>query len=603
MRDTDPKPPQEGSEVLPGPNTAAGAMGPKQASTDQAHRSRRVVAASLVGALALGAFCVIHIVLDVASMATALGIASLMVAMSPFLLRRSGSIVAATNWGVGWAFASIAFIVWVGGGLLSPALQFVTVLVLAAVLLAGRWSGVVWASVSIAYVFLLYGYEAAGGTLPILVDTEHIKFMWLPTTTGILVVTLVMATLYAHYERTAVEALERTNQDLEKARDQAEAGLRSQTSFLANVSHEIRTPMNAVVGLTGLLLREETTSRQRDYLKTIRASGEHLLTLINDVLDFSKIEAGPIELETHPFDLHACIQECADLLALSAENKKLAVAVVYAADSQRYVIGDAGRVRQVVVNLLANAIKFTDEGEVIVEVRSRALSDDDIEIELAVIDTGIGISDEQAQGLFKPFAQADSSTTRRYGGTGLGLVISRRICEAMGGTLRLESKPGVGSTFTAVLKMKEAEAPSVEQPLSSSHETAFVPQSATSLRVLVVEDNRINQVVAVMMLEKLGCRADVACDGREALDALERQQYDVVFMDVHMPNMDGLTASRRIHEQWSGESRPRIIAMTANALAEDRVACMDAGMDDYLMKPVSFDALIEHLAECTPLRH
>ena len=597
MRGTDSETPRSNPEAQ-----AEKAAPTPENNTDQA-RNRRAIAAARVGAVALGAFCVIHVVLDVATMATALGIASLMVAMTPALLRRTGSLVFATNWGVGWAFASIAYVVWVGGGLLSPALQFVTVLVLAAVLLAGSRSGVVWAVVSIAYVFLLYVYQAAGGTLPLYVDAEHIEFMWVPTTTGILVVTVVMATLYAHYERTAVAALQRTNQDLERARDQAEAGLRSQTSLLANVSHEIRTPMNAVVGLTGLLLREETTSRQRDYLKTIRASGEHLLTLINDVLDFSKIEAGPIELETHPFDLQACVQECVDLLALSAENKKLAVAAIFDSKLQRHVVGDAGRLRQGVGNLLGNAIKFTDQGEVIVEVRSSDKGDDEVELELAVIDTGIGISDEQAKRLFKPFTQADASTTRRYGGTGLGLAISRRLCEAMGGTLRLESKLGVGSTFTAVLNVKRAETPTDEQPLSSSHEVPLITDDGTSLRVLVVEDNRINQVVAVMMLEKLGCRADVACDGREALDALERQQYDVVFMDVHMPNMDGLTASRRIREQWSAESRPRIIAMTANALAQDRVACMEAGMDDYLMKPVSFDALIEHLAECTPLRH
>jgi len=702
---------------------------------DAESRSRRVVAGAWVGAGALASFSAVHVALDVLPMAVALGIAAAMVSLSPTLMRRLGSSALAANWGIAWAFAAIAYVVWVGGGLLSPALQFVSVLVLAAVLLSGARSGALWALAGISYAFFLYGYEASGRELPLLVSAEHIKFMWVPTTSGILLVILAMAALYAHYERTAVDKLGRANHELELARDQAEAGLRAQSSFLANVSHEIRTPMNAVIGLTGLLIREDAAPSHRELLGTIRTSGEHLLSLINDVLDFSKIEAGRIELEHHAFDLLECVHQSVDLLALTAASKQVELTVLPEPDLQRHVIGDDGRVRQVLVNLLSNALKFTDEGEVVVRVSSRSLSNGDVETALAVTDTGVGISGADIGRVFRPFTQADASITRRHGGTGLGLSISRRLCEAMGGTLEFESEPGVGSTFTATLRTRlgtpptedrearlaalvgkrllivddnatnrlllrrwasawsmvpveaasgrealaaldrgeafdvgvidfqmpemdgmtlvgklrtrlgdatpplilatsvgsELPAERVEQsslwatvskpikttqlsdllvdaltgarsPTGAAHDAPLrpeLPADGPALRVLVVEDNRVNQMLAVSMLAELGYSADVASDGHEALDALERQGYDIVFMDVRMPRMDGLTAARRIRDRWPVEQRPRIVAMTANALADDRTACLEAGMDDFLPKPYQLETLFERLRSCT----
>jgi signal transduction histidine kinase/BarA-like signal transduction histidine kinase len=580
---------------------------------DDHERSRLTVAATLVGAAALAMFSIIHIALGVPSMAAALGLASGLVALGPMVLRRTRSVRFASNWGIAWTFAAIAYVVWVGGGLLSPALQFLSVLVLAAVLLAGGRSGAIWAGAGVIWVFIIYVYEAAGGVLPSHVDTQHIAFMWMPTTVGILLVTLAMAALYAYYERLALDALERSNQALARARDLAEAGLRARTSFVAHMSHEIRTPMNAVIGLTDLMLSEDATPGQRENLAMIRESGEHLLAVINDILDFSKSEAGRIELEPRRFDLETCVRSSVQMLALSAAKKKVALSTDLPAETPRHVLGDEGRLRQVLVNLVSNAVKFTDAGEVVVRVASRALSGDRLELAISVTDTGIGIAAEQRERLFEPFTQGDASTTRRFGGTGLGLVISRRLCEAMGGTLTVDSEPGRGSTFTARVAVGPAATPALlEQP--TARETAVASPTersrearvgstavASSLRILLVEDNALNRDIALQILAVLGYRADLAGDGLEALAALERQRYDVVLMDVQMPNMDGLTAARHIHQRWPGPTRPRIIAMTASAQAEDREACLDAGMDDYMSKPFRFEDLRARLAVCVSL--
>ncbi|MEZ4267728.1 MAG: ATP-binding protein [Myxococcota bacterium] len=586
---------------------------------DHRQRDRLTVAASLVGAAALAMFSAIHVALGVPSMAAALGIAAGMVALGPAVLHRTRSVVIASNWGIAWTFASIAYVVWVGGGLLSPALQFLSVLVLAAVLLAGGRSGAFWAGCGVLWVFTIYVYESAGGELPALVSSAHIAFMWVPTTVGILLVTLAMAALYAYYERRALDALERTNEELARARDLAEAGLRARTSFVAHMSHEIRTPMNAVMGLTGLMLNEEATPAQRANLAKIRDSGDHLLAVINDILDFSKIEAGRVDLEPRPFNLTTCVQSAVEMLALSAAEKKVALTTEFSADVPPAVVGDVGRLRQVLVNLLSNAVKFTDHGTVSVRVLTRALPDDRFELSLSVADTGIGIPPEQTRRLFEPFTQGDASTTRRFGGTGLGLVISRRLCEAMGGTLTLESVVGKGSTFTArvmVHRAEDADLPPESPPISQSapdksparptsepaaNPRPTTPAATSPLRVLLVEDNPLNQDIALQIMAILGYRADVAADGLEALAALERKRYDVILMDVQMPNMDGLTAARHINERWPGDTRPRIIAMTASAQAEDREACLEAGMDDYMSKPFRFEDLRAHLAACVSL--
>ncbi|MBL8572891.1 MAG: response regulator [Hyphomicrobiaceae bacterium] len=384
---------------------------------------------------------------------------------------------------------------------------------------------------------------------------------------------------------------ERLSRDLERALVAAEDGARVKSAFLATMSHEIRTPMNGVIGMASLLSSTDLSHEQRRYVRTIEECSVALLALIDDVLDFTKLESGRLEVEATPAIVADLADGAADIVRDRIESKGLTLAVNLAYDLPDVVITDGARIRQVLLNLLGNAAKFTDTGTVTLNVFSRKGADEGIHVlRFEVVDTGIGISNEAQVRLFQEFSQVDASINRRYGGSGLGLAISRKIVHALDGRIGVDSTTGQGSRFWFEIPVEEINlAPMmVRGPVSRRIEATSETHAPTRerLNILVVEDNSVNKEVVRALLEKLGHTVDVASDGRESLEALGKARYDLVFMDMQMPVMDGLEATRRIREMPEPVASVRIVGLTANAFISDRNKCLEAGMDEFVTKPI-----------------
>jgi signal transduction histidine kinase/CheY-like chemotaxis protein len=395
---------------------------------------------------------------------------------------------------------------------------------------------------------------------------------------------------------------ERTEAELRVAKTEAETANRAKSQFLANMSHELRTPLNGVIGMADLMMRTSPTAKQLKYTQTIRNAGDRLLHLITDILDMARIEAGAMRFESLPFSPRQLVSDVAELMAEQSSAKSLSLQVHIAPDVPQDVLGDPNRVRQVLTNLVANAIKFTSKGDITIKLDVAPASQECATRQLrwSVTDTGIGIAEEAREFLFRPFSQVDSSFTRKYGGSGLGLAICQQIVTALGGRIDVYSEPDHGATFWFEVPLEVI--PDVPHELPPSHESLMARLTG---RILVAEDNPTNAELVVSMLELAGCSVTAVGNGVEAVNALEHNEFDLVLMDWHMPELDGLGATRQLRQrEGSHSSRKRVpvVALTASVLPGDREACLAAGMDDFLAKPFTYDELASTVRRWLPMQ-
>ncbi len=389
--------------------------------------------------------------------------------------------------------------------------------------------------------------------------------------------------------------LKRINEELISAKKAAETAAEAKSIFLANMSHEIRTPMNGIIGMVDILKKTPLNDEQKEYLQIVESSGENLLIIINDILDYSKIEAGRIELEHIPFKLHQEIRNVVKILQIQADRKKLPIYIEMDKEVPEYLLGDPVRLKQIIINLVNNAIKFTDKGEIRIKIEKQSVNGLQAHILFEISDTGIGISEEGRSRLFQSFSQGDKSTTRKFGGTGLGLAICKNLSEMMGGEIGVKSEEGKGSTFWFTVTLDTTDQETYEQDSSKEHVNTRTKKSKTNLKILLAEDNLINQKVAMVNLSNLGHQVEVANNGKEAVDKFKMKNFDLIFMDIQMPEMDGLEATKKIRDIENSQNVVRkipIIAMTANSMEGDREKCLQSGMDDYVSKPFKQNELV-----------